>query len=505
MPPLSSNKAREGNGGEGLLTASHWLRRGFAGSRLADRLLDVSTRMVYSGTTRKPVLRAADRYLGIKAGRAPDRFERELLAWSRSVLATYGRNCGDVSYRVLRRQAEIFARTLRSPYNVSEAVSRFRARYGSAPPWMIAVSPGHACGLACRGCYSSSVAGRSKLPYDVLDRVVSDARRLWNVGLVVVSGGEPLDYRSQGKNILDLFDAHPDVMFLMFTNGLGIDREVARRLERAATVTPALSVEGLRAATDSRRGEGVFERVLDAISHLRSEGVPYGVSATVSRSNFEEFMSDDFFDFFAERMAFYFFLFQYMPMGRDSDLGLMPSPAQRMALWRRSWDLISGKKVAVYDFWNHGSLIHGCVAAGRERGYLHVDWDGNVMPCVFAPYSAANVREVFEAGGDLNDVWESPFLAAVRGWQRRYGYDGDGSAGMKNLLAPCPVRDHYLEFRRLVEAHRAEPEDAPARDALSDEEYFRGLVSYGEEFSRLSGPVWESEYIRDGGNSLLRP
>jgi len=32
-------------------------------------------------------------------------------------------------------------------------------------------------------------------------------------------------------------------------------------------------------------------------------------------------------------------------------------------------------------------------------------------------------------------------------------------------------------------------------EALADEEYYKGLVAYGEELSRLSRPIWEAEYL----------
>src|SRR5450756_3085620 len=53
------------------------------------------------------------------------------------------------------------------------------------------------------------------------------------------------------------------------------------------------------------------------------------------------------------------------------------------------------------ELWGVGLVV---ISAGRARGYLYIDWDGKVMPCVFAPYAALSLQDVFARGGNLNDV-----------------------------------------------------------------------------------------------------
>jgi MoaA/NifB/PqqE/SkfB family radical SAM enzyme len=382
-------------------------------------------------------------------------------------------------------------------------LQRFRAKHGRDPPWFLTISPDHACNLRCTGCYASSAvdptAQDARLTWPVLDRIMAEAQESWGVGLFVFSGGEPLLYRSQGRGILDAVEKHSDCLYLMFTNGTLIDRAVADRLAEIGNLTPAISVEGLRRRTDARRGAGVFDRALEAMAHLRAVGVPFGISVTVTRANAEEILSDAFLDlFFKEQGAFYGFLFHHMPIGVGAreGLDLVPTPTQRLALWRRTWEVIEARRIFVFDFWNSGPLVHGCVSAGRERGYLYIDWNGKVMPCVFAPYAVANIHEVYAQGGTLQDVWEAPFLRAIRRWQRAYGYGCDGPSAGGNWLRPCPIRDHYALFREWVARHQPEPEDEAARGALSDEAYTEWMVAYGEELGALSQPIWEEEYLR---------
>jgi MoaA/NifB/PqqE/SkfB family radical SAM enzyme len=72
--------------------------------------------------------------------------------------------------------------------------------------------------------------------------------------------------------------------------------------------------------------------------------------------------------------------------------------------------VVRQRHLFLLDFWNHGPMVEGCIAAGRDRGYLHIDWNGNVMPCVFMPYVAANLFEIYDRGGTLNDVWTTLFV-----------------------------------------------------------------------------------------------
>jgi MoaA/NifB/PqqE/SkfB family radical SAM enzyme len=343
---------------------------------------------------------------------------------------------------------------------------------------------------------SGSAAARYRLPWSTLDRILTEAKELWSVPLFVISGGEPLLYRSQGKDLLDLVEKHHDSLFLMFTNGTLIDHTIAARLHRLGNLTPAISVEGLRQATDQRRGAGMFDRVLAAMAHLRCAGVPFGLSATITRANCDEILSDPFLDFFfTGQGAFYGFLFQYTPIGRSADINLVPTPQQAAAFFRRAWEVVARKHLFLLDFANHGPLVEGCISAGRDRGYFYIDWSGKVMPCVFAPYSAANIHDVYAQGGTLDDVWASPFFRTVRNWQREYGFGHQQLTAETNWLRPCPFRDHHPQFRQWIDKYQLEPEDAAARDALADPAYYQALVACSARHATTAQRLWETEYL----------
>jgi MoaA/NifB/PqqE/SkfB family radical SAM enzyme len=373
----------------------------------------------------------------------------------------------------------------------------FEARFGTIPPAVLALSPGKACNLRCQGCYADSGPATEKLRWDVVARIVREARELWGMRFFVFTGGEPLAYRDQGQTVLDLAEEHRDCFFLMYTNGTLIDDQVAGRMGTVGNVTPAISVEGMRTATDRRRGEGVFDRVVAAMTRLRAAQVPFGISITATRDNATEVLSDEVIDYFYGQMgAMYGWLFHYMPIGRAYTLEMMPTPEQRLWMMQRMWEIVGQKHYFLADFWNSGILVDGCIAAGGRGGYMHIDWNGAVSPCVFVPYSPLNINEVYARGKDLNDVWAHPFFADMRQWQQQYnpGLGAPQPHANGNLFMPCPYRDHHADFLRIYQRHEPDPVDENAKAALLDPEYHAGLEQFDRELAALSDPLWEREY-----------
>lgn len=399
-----------------------------------------------------------------------------------------------LSKAALRGVFDIAVKTLMLEQGDRGPCEVFREQYGTHPPAFLVISPSKACNLRCTGCYADSGANSEKLAWSTVDRIVEEAKTKWGARFIVVSGGEPLAYHSDGKGILDIAEKHNDCLFLMYTNSTLITEDMAAKLGRMGNLTPAISLEGWKERTDARRGAGMYDKILTSMARLRNYGVPFGVSLTATRSNFQEILSDEFIDyFFFEQRALYGWLFQYMPIGRKFTLDLMPTPQQRLWMWRQSQELIRKKGIFLADFWNHGSLCEGCVSAGRDTGggYLYIDWNGAVSPCVFVPYSPVNVNKVFADGGDMNDIWNDPFFAAIRSWQTEHK--------QTNVMMPCPNRDHNQDLRRMIAQFEPDPTDDNARAALLDADYAAGLDAYDREYAQLAEPIWRSYYLGENG------
>ena len=404
-----------------------------------------------------------------------------------------------ISRPVLRRLLTSFLgnAVLLQEDSAREARAAFSERHEHRdPPTTMVISPTRACNLRCIGCYANSGLEVAQLEWDVLDRVISEAKALWGMRFFTISGGEPFVYRSHGKGLLDMVHKHWDCFFQVYTNGTLINEPTARRLADLGNLIPVISVEGFRERTDARRGTGVFDRILAAMANLRQAGVPFGISVTGTRYNAEEILSDPFLDFFFEEQgAIFGWLFQYMPIGRGFTLDLMVTPEQRLWMWRRTWQIIRERRIMMADFWNCGTVTDGCIAAGRSSGYLYIDWNGNVMPCVFVPYAAASIHEIYRQGGTLDDIYALPYLGGIRDWQDKYGFEAGRPHDSGNWLIPCSLRDHYDSGRKLIDEFRPQPEDEPAAEALRDPTYYDGMVAYDKELARLFDPIWQQEYL----------
>ncbi len=378
------------------------------------------------------------------------------------------------------------------------AFDRFQARFGTTPPGTLAISPGKACNLRCIGCYANSGPATEKLDWATLDELVWQARELWGMRFFVLTGGEPLAYHHSGKSVLDLAAEHHDCFFMMYTNGTLIDARMAARIARLGNIAPAISIEGMRESTDERRGPGVFDKIVGAMRLLHREHVPFGISMTATRHTYQELLSDEVMDyFFGEMGAMFGWMFHYMPIGRSPDLSLMPTPQQRLWMLGRMWELINERYYFMMDLWNSGPVVDGCVAAGGHRGYLHVDWNGDVSPCVFMPYTPVNLHDLFARGKDLNDLWAEPFFARIREWQKEYNprLRGDVEQPEGNLLRPCPIRDHHAEFRRMAREYGVRPTDSGSSATARTRAYVEGLERFDRGLARLLDPIWKADYL----------
>ena len=459
------------------------------------------------GFIRKPLMRSMEKHIRdssrrqAEGGRMPPRVVADRMEIGVTIMNTIGRAMAQkrISRSSVRKLLKNLGRDSLMKLGGFQARVRFVNTYGVRAPEVLLISPTKFCNLRCKGCYADSTGELEKLSWPVLDRLVSEVRDLWGARFVVFSGGEPLAYKDEGHGVLDLAEKHPELFFMMYTNGTLIDDAVARRMGKLGNVMPAISIEGLREKTDARRGPGVFDKIVAAMERLRRAKVMFGVSITATRENVEEIMSDPVIDFyFQEQGALFAWLFHYMPIGRAITLDLMPTPPQRLWMWKRTWELIKDRRLFIADFWNGGTTARGCISAGRQGGYMAVCWNGDVVPCVFMPYSPVNVNDAYAKGQTLNDIWAHPFFEHVRNWQNAYGYGKTfalQSGELKNWMMPCPIRDHYKDFHPWLEKYGVKPLDDNAKEAMLDPEYLEGMAEYNRQVAELLDPIWKKVYL----------
>jgi MoaA/NifB/PqqE/SkfB family radical SAM enzyme len=487
------------------------ISKGVLTQRLAQGSIDFTSTLVeqalLSDTLRGLVMKELEKYLLAQVQQVaspwrPAQVTQDKLDLARALIRSTTRALDrkQISRQVLHRLLQVLLKNtvMLNDEGSKSAMTSFSERHnGKEPPVTIVISPTKACNLRCVGCYANSGYSGEHLDWDVFDRIISEAKSLWGLRFFTISGGEPLAYRSHAKDLIDMVLKHNDCFFQFYTNGTLIDERNAARMAEAGNLIPAISVEGFEDRTDGRRGQGVFQRILGAMANLRSAGVPFGISLTATCKNAEEILSDPFIDFFFnEQKAVFGWLFQYMPIGRSYTLDLLPTPDQRVWMWKRAWEIIRGRDIMLADFWNCGTASDGCIAAARDSGYLYIDWNGKVMPCVFVPYSPANIYDVYRHGGNLDSLYDLPYLRAIRQWQWDYGLGKQKPEEHGNWLVPCSLRDHYGMGRQLIEKFKPEPEDENAADALIDGGYYEGMMDYDEELYKRFDPIWQKQYLK---------
>jgi MoaA/NifB/PqqE/SkfB family radical SAM enzyme len=458
-------------------------------------------RLLYHSSFRRVLLKAIEKtayQISIVQADMPSREARDdQYNLIRALIAELDRACSrhSCSPQTLDKITRIFLSRLLSRGSMNRVpVSSTEGK--SVRPSFVTISPTNACNLACTGCYAGNIRKAQHLDFDVVDRIINEMKEQFGTYFFVISGGEPFLYKSKGRTLLDLFEAHQDAIFLVYSNGTRIDEPKAEKLASLGNAFPAISVEGFEKETDERRGRGTFALISDAMDNLRRHGVLFGISVTPCSRNAELLLSDEFLDFYFNRKGASFgWYFQYMPIGRAPQFDLMVSPEQRDWMRRRIWEKVREHRYFIADFWNSGTASNGCISAGRK--YFYVMWDGTVTPCVFIPYvdkEYNNIYDIYGRGGSLKDILYSPFFTALRAWQREYREGGCGSH-CGNLLTPCIIRDHCRSFRSIVRATGALPVGGNTGGNYLDLVDSGVMVDYNREYGNLADPVWEYQYL----------
>ena len=105
----------------------------------------------------------------------------------------------------------------------------------------------------------------------------------------------------------------------MFTNGMMLDDELLVEISSLKNLVPAFSLEGNEAATDARRGKGVFEAVDSVMRAMDLRKMLFGASITLDRHNYAEVMKPDYLKSLDEAGCRALFLIEYVPCEGDPE------------------------------------------------------------------------------------------------------------------------------------------------------------------------------------------
>lgn len=348
--------------------------------------------------------------------------------------------------------------------NLKEEV---KSKYDCNVPWAILLDPTSACNLSCTGCWASEYGNKLNLSFDEIDSIITQGKEI-GIFMYIYTGGEPLVRKN---DIIELCKKHNDCVFLAFTNATLIDEELAKQIREVKNFVPAISIEGDKKATDSRRGDGTYEKVVHAMEILRKYKVPFGASTCYTSANYESITDDEYFDRLISFGAKFAWFFHYMPIGNDAVPELLLNPDQRETVYRKIRDVRNRKSIFLIDFQNDGEYIGGCIAGGRD--YFHINPNGDVEPCVFIHYSDSNIREK-----TLIECLTSPLFTAYK----------EGQPFNCNHLMPCPMLENPEKLRDIVHATGAHSTDLISEESVDN--LCAKCSSYSEEWRPRAEEIW---------------
>ncbi len=264
------------------------------------------------------------------------------------------------------------------------------------------------CNLHCAGCYSrcshatTDARPERQLSADEWQRIFREADDM-GISFILLAGGEPMLRR----DVIEAAGQQKNILFPIFTNGTFMDEAYYALFDRCRNLVPVMSIEGAQAATDARRGRGVYEKLISGMDELHRRGLIFGASVTITTQNIREATSDTFLKTLSDRGCRAVIFVEYVPVTEESK-DLAPGDSEREYL-RGELARLRGKhpEMVCISFPGDEKSSGGCVAAGR--GFFHINSHGGAEPCPFSPYSDVNVRST-----SLRDALRSPLFAALR-------------------------------------------------------------------------------------------
>ncbi len=260
------------------------------------------------------------------------------------------------------------------------------------PPFLIA-SITNSCNLHCAGCYArannscNGCHSEKLLTVNEWNRIFGEAAEI-GISFILLAGGEPLIR----KDVIQTAAQYKSVIFPVFTNGTMLNDEYIKLFDKSRNLIPVISIEGNRDLTDSRRGEGVFDRLISGMDLLKKSGIMFGASVTVTKENLMNVTSDSFISGLYEKGCKLVFYVEYVPVTSETK-ELAPDDAERALLDDRLEKLRAEYNDMIFlSFPGDEKASGGCLAAGR--GFFHINSHGGAEPCPFSPYSDTDLKNI---------------------------------------------------------------------------------------------------------------
>ena len=290
-------------------------------------------------------------------------------------------------------------------------------------PEEVSVAVTGKCPCDCMFCCAKGIVAEPELTLDEMKDLIDQAIDA-GAYLLVFDGGETL----LRKDIYEIIEHVDDrAIAVMFTNGLYLTEEVAKKLKDAGLYSLQVSMDSpYQEDHDRVRGfPGIYEKATSGAKAAVEAGLLVSIYYVARPENSDEKTLNDLVKLAEDIGAHEVSIYDILAIGKwlehEDETMSTGDRLRTVALHKRvNAPGMKGPKVMSFSYFE-GPELYGCLAGRR---WMHVTPAGDVTPCSYTPITFGNIREE-----PLIDIWKK-----IRSHP---AYKKDG--------LPCMVQDK--EFR----------------------------------------------------------
>ncbi len=388
-----------------------------------------------------------------------------------------------------RASIEGIQRSLGDPY-FGEAIKRgllttlrgmekygIKKPFTPSAPFLVVWNLTNKCNLKCKHCYEWKKEHDGELNLEEKKDVVDQLDEM-KVAALAFSGGEPTicpDFFSISEYVNKTSIYHS-----LATNGTFLSKDTVQRIKNLGYAYVQVSVDGDKKTHNHFRGSNCYDRTMEGIDNLLDADVTASIATTLTKYNKDQIF--DMIDLAKKKGVCGFNLYKLVVTGRATkELDVSPQfkdqlygklvkwflqevkqaekekreplgivctdPQYARKLWeiqikegREKFDMVSAHVYGLLPKLDKNTMkellefIEGC-GAGHKK--LDIDYNGNIIPCVFMPdVVLGNTRT-----DKISHIWEnSPMLKALR--TPRENIEGCGKCDYNKICGGCRAVSH---------------------------------------------------------------